>query len=160
MKSMSYTYIWVGVLIVMGVGLFGIVNPVDAAQTQAISLSPTHTLLVTTYTETLLNRDGVVPLLATKGANSTHAPLVSGFEISSAGGAQFTGTVLSAVILSTQPVLHGGYTFKKGEKTTLKLVVLISHGHTDATAYQARITSLPILLTTNNRIDGKTQKLY
>ncbi|MFN3188577.1 MAG: hypothetical protein ACK42D_03510 [Candidatus Paceibacteria bacterium] len=156
MKIMSFL---VGAVLV-GVGFFGVSTSVEAYEARAIALSPTHTLLVTTYSETLLNRDGVIPMAIKVGTEGTHDPLTASFNVKGNNNTNFLGQTHGGFILSSNPIMHGGYALTAGEKATLMLVVLISHEASAASDVRARLTSLPILTTNNGEIDSKTTKTY
>lgn len=156
MKIMSFAVVGV----IVGIGLFGGSVPAQAYEAQAIALSPTHTLLVTTYTETLLNRDGIIPLAAAIGIKGDHTPLTASFQVKGADDTTFGGQTHGSFILSSNPIMHGGYTMTAGKKATLMLVVLISHEATTANNIRAHLTSLPVLLTENGKVESQTIKNY
>lgn len=156
MKISSFV---VGSLLV-AIGIFGTVSSTQAYEAKAITLSPTHTLFVTTYSETLLNRDGIIPMSAKIGAEGTHTPLVATFQVAGKNKIAFTGKNLGSLILSDQTIVHDGYKLSKGAKSTLMLITLIEHDRPLTSDVHASLTSLPILLTTNGEIDSKTIKTY
>ena len=146
--------------VLVGIGIFAVGMPAQAYETKAVALSPTHTLLVTTYTETLLNRDGVIPMGIKVGTKGTHEPLTASFEVLGNNDTNFLGQTHGGFILSSNPIMHGGYSMKAGEKATLMLVVLISHEASNASTMRAYLTSLPILLTENGEVNSQAIKNY
>jgi len=145
--------------LLVGVGLFGGVMSAEAYQTRAIPLSPTQTLLVTTYSETLLNHDGVVPFVAHSGKTASHNPLIASFEVRGTNLGSLASGTQAALILSNQPIENGGYAFTTAEKNTLMLITIVTHAP-GVSGLSAQLTALPILLTTNGIVESKTIKSY
>jgi hypothetical protein len=146
--------------VLVSIGMFGASNEAKAATMQAIILSPTETLLVTTYKASLLNYDGVIPIGAKLGKNSTHKPLTASFKIEDGDKKKFRGETLGGFILSSQPITQGGYSMPKGEEATLMLVSLISHEATEDIDWRTILTSLPVLVTDNGKITSKATKNF
>lgn len=145
----------------ISIGMFSTSNVAEAATAYVIVMSPTETLLVTTYKASLLNYDGIIPFAAKLGAKSSFNPLTAGFKIEDTDGRRFHGETLGGFILSSQPIVHGGYTMPRGEETTLMLATLITHdAEEDAEDLRATLTSLPVLLPQANGTTLKTLKTF
>lgn len=136
-------------------------NVAQAATSYVLSMSPTETLLVTTYKASLLNYDGIIPFGAKLGTKSSYEPLTAGFKIEDKKGRKFRGETLGGFILSSQPIVQGGYSMPKGAETTLMLATLITHdSDEDAEDLRATLTSLPVLLPQVNGTTLKTLKTF
>jgi len=145
--------------ILVSASLFAGGSVAEAYETKAIALSPTHTLLVTTYSETLLNRDGVMPMIAHTG-NASHTPLIASFAIHVGSSVINTTNPLSALILSGQPIENGGYAVTSGEKATFMLISIIPNASYGLGSLSAHPTTLPILITTNGKVDSQATKNF
>jgi len=146
--------------VVVGVGMImGNTSSVEAVG-HSMTLSLTHTLVTYSFTETFLNRDVIIPVMASTSAS--HSPLTAAYQLTDANDALPNGvTALSAAILSTAPISDGGYATSAGQKTTYMLVVLVSHdADFDTSILSPRLTSLPFLTTTDGVIDGQSVKSY
>jgi len=141
-----------GVFVV--VGLFIGSNPAEAAMS-VVQLSPTHTLLTYSFTETFANRDIVVPMLGAPTAS--HTPLTAGYQLL---GIE-TNNVVSqqAIILSDAIINHGGYAVPEKTKQTYMLLVLVQHT-AGVRPSAVALTTLPVFFTTNGAITGQTVKTY
>jgi opacity protein-like surface antigen len=156
MKIMSFVVS--GVLV--GASLFAFSGSAQAYEAKAIALSPTHTLLVTTYSELLLNRSGIIPMSIKIGTEGTYQPLTAGYQVTKSDNTKFSAQTLGGFILSGQPIMHGGYTLDEGKRATFMLVVLITHEASNASNIRANLTTLPILITTNGEVTSQTAITY
>jgi hypothetical protein len=129
--------------------------PSSALASTIIPLSSTHTLLTHTFTETFLNRDVIIPILA--DTNASHQPLTLGYAINGIPSEKIVST--TAVVLSQLPIKNGGYAAIEGTKNTFMLVVLIEHT-SEVRPSQIAISTLPFLTTTNDRVDGQTARHF
>lgn len=126
-----------------------------AVASSALALSPTHTLLTTTFDENFLNSDVIVPVLAS--TTSSHNPLSLSYQLDGIDEVDIVST--KAVVLSSLSIMNGGYQALAGSKNTYMLVVLIEHT-ANARPTSLSLTSLPFLITTNGAIDGQSVKTY
>lgn len=136
--------------------LFSSVTATSAKEpVNRIHLSPTHTLLTYSFTETFVNRDIVAPMLA--ATTASHSPLTAGYQLTGIDASAIVSEV--ALVLSNATISHGGYAVKEKTKQTYMLIVLVEHTPNTRPA-AITLTSLPVLLTTGGEVDGQTVKTY
>lgn len=127
-----------------------------ATPSQYIILSPTHTLLTLSFTETILNKDAIIPVLASS-EQSSHSPLTLQYTISSTESSDIKQ--INAAVLSPLAISRGGYVAPAGSKNQYQLVVLVEHA-VDQRPTGIELSALPFLTTENNEIDGRSLKHY
>jgi len=120
-----------------------------------IPLSPTHTLLTYTFTETFLNRDVTIPVLASTTAS--HSPLRLSYSLIGTESVRIQN--ITAAVLSSNPILNGGYDVRAGTRNSYMLTVLVTHD-TDARPVGLTLTSLPFLITEGGNVTGHSVKQY
>lgn len=146
--------------VLLGVGLFAGITSAEAYETTAIPLSPTHTLLITTFNVIFRNSNGTIPMTAQTNTKVSYDPLIASFTVYNGDSAVDNADPLSALILSSQPIENSGYTVKAGEKSTFMLITVVPNASYGNGSLSAHLISLPMIININGKINLHAKQNY
>lgn len=146
--------------VVVSLLIWGSISSAESVMASTVTpLTPTNTLFTYTFSETFINREVVIPLLA--GLHDSHSPLTARFTLNAASELPSGVSAFQAAILSDAALTSGGYQVAPGQKQTYMLVVLVTHDETvDPATITPRLTSLPFLTLTDGVVSGQSVKTY